>query len=385
MSPPGATAALAVLLTVSPLAAQAPVALEHAGTFPESFGLLQAVRPLPDGRVLIADPLGGVLAALDLRAGTMEPVGREGGGPGEWRQPDAVYPLPGGATLLVDLGNARLTVLDTAGRAIETHPMALASGAGPVGLEIVRPRGVDAEGRVYFEARPRPGDRRPGADSAQVKRWVPGTEATEPVVGLRPPAVRMTTAGGADDRQVTVRPIPLSPADDWAVAPDGRVGVVRAEPYRVEWIEPDGGVIQGPALEYDPVAVGSAERERWLDEAAASGLSVNVTDENGVRNVQFSRGGRRSASARDYEWPESLPAFVPGGARVDPAGRLWVQRYGPVGSPARYDVFDRAGRRVEQVRLPAGQRVIGFGEDLVFAVRVDDLGLNWLELYRPVD
>ncbi|NIP83109.1 MAG: hypothetical protein GWM90_29320 [Gemmatimonadetes bacterium] len=378
-----AMTACAALLAASTAVAQ-ETELEHTGTFPESFGLLQTVRPLPDGRVVVADPLGGVLAALDVARGTLDPIGREGGGPGEWRQPDAVYPLPGGSTLLVDLGNARLTVLDAAGAAVETHPMALSTGAGPVGLEIITPRGTDALGRVYFEARPRPGARGPDADSSRVKRWVPGTGSTETVAGLRPPAVRTTTSGGANDQRVSIRPIPLAPADDWAVAPDGRVAVVRAEPYRVEWIAPDGGVTRGPPVEHEPVPVGTAEKERWIDRLAEAGLSVGVTEENGVRTLQFRRGGgpRGPADLRQYEWPETLPAFRAGGAIVDGWGRVWVERYGPVNAPTVYDIFDRRGVRVRRVRLPAGQRVIGFGEDAIYAIRVDDLGLNWLELYR---
>jgi hypothetical protein len=382
-----AVAASAALVTAAALGAQAPVELEHVRTFPESFGLLQTARPLPDGRLLVADPLGGLLAALDVDRGTMEPIGREGGGPGEWRQPDAVYPLPDGATLLVDLGNARLTVLDPGGEALDTHPMALSSGTGPVGLEIITPGGTDADGRVYFEARPRPGARGPDADSSRVKRWVPGASSTEAVVGLRPPAVRTTTTGGENDRQVSVRPVPLAPADDWAVAPDGGIAVVRADPYHVEWIGPGGQLVRGPVVEYDPVAVGTAEKERWLDDLAGTGLSVGVTVENGVRSLQFRRGGGRGGAARmrDYAWPETLPAFRPGRAIVDDRGRVWVERYTAAGAPTVYDLFDRRGRRVQRARLPAGHRVIGFGDDAVYAARVDDLGLNWLELYRLPD
>lgn len=383
-----AAAAAAALVAAGTLQGQTPVELEHLGTFPESFGLLQAVRPLSGGRVLVADPLGELLATLDVGEGTMQQIGREGAGPGEWRQPDAVYPLPDGATLLVDLGNARLTVLDEAGEAEETHPMALSSGAGPVGLEIITPGGTDARGRVYFEARPRPGARGPDADSSRVKRWVLGAESTETVVGLRPPAVRTTTTGGANDQQVSVRPVPLAPADDWAVAPDGRVAVVRADPYRVEWIGTGGQTTRGPVQEYDPVSVGMAEKERWLDDLAGTGLSVGVTVENGVRSLQFRRGGGRgdrAAQLREYEWPETLPSVRPGGAVVDGRGRLWVERYAAAGAPAVYDIFDRRGSRAGRVRLPAEHRVIGFGDGVVYAVRVDDLGLNWLELYRAPD
>jgi streptogramin lyase len=390
-APPALTAAtlMAVALALlagagaTPASAQAAVELEHVGTFAESFGYLRTVRPLDGGRVMVADPLGGVLAVLDLAAGTMEPVGREGGGPGEWRQPDAVYPLPDGRTLLVDLGNARLTVLGADGAAGETYPMALTTGDGPGGLEILVPGGTDAAGRVYFLSRARPGAR-PGEDSSRVKVWEPGSGATTALAALRPPAVTVTTSGGADDRRVSMRAVPLALADDWVVAPDGRVAVVRAEPYRVEWVSHDGAVTRGPGQEHDPIRIRDAEKERWLDGTSGTGLRVGVSVDNGVRTIQLGRGGpsRGEPSASDYEWPETLPPFREGGTVMDPDGRVWVARFERAGSPRTYDVFDGSGRLVRRVRLPDGQRVIGFDDHTVFAVRVDDLGLNWLELYR---
>ena len=52
-----------------------------------------------------------MLFVVDMDAGTRAQVGAEGQGPEEYRQPDAVWPLPGDSTLLVDLGNGRLVVL----------------------------------------------------------------------------------------------------------------------------------------------------------------------------------------------------------------------------------------------------------------------------------
>lgn len=77
--------------------------------YAESFAALQTVRELEDGRVLVADPLGQVVVRVDLDAGTADTIGSVGEGPEEYIQPDAVWPLPGGRTLLVDLGNGRLT------------------------------------------------------------------------------------------------------------------------------------------------------------------------------------------------------------------------------------------------------------------------------------
>ena len=38
----------------------------------------------------------------------------------------------------------------------------------------------------------------------------------------------------------------MVPNDDWAVGGDGRMAVVRANGYYVEWLMPDGTVVTGP-------------------------------------------------------------------------------------------------------------------------------------------
>lgn len=370
--------------------AQRPVPLAHRSTFPESFGFLQNIREMPDGRVMAADPLGGLLALLDLDRGTATRVGREGQGPGEWRQPDAVFPLPGDSTLLVDLGNARLSVIDPDGRFVATHPMALGQpGPGGAPFDLVQPRYVDRQGRVYFQAMPPRGGPGAAPDSAAVKRWsrVEG-ETPVRIAGLRPPAVSSATSGQSSGGvQVRMRPVPLSPQDDWAVAPDGRVAVVRAEPYRVEWHSPAGAVRRGPEVRVTPVRVRDAEKERWLEEIAGTGVGVSVEMGPGGPSMSMRRGGgpgrQDAANASDYEWPETLPAFRSGRAMVGPDGRLWVERYSAVGSPVVYDVFDGAGVRTARYQIPSGQRIIALTERATYAVRTDELGLNWLEIYEP--
>ena len=380
---------LLALSVAADAGAQRPVPLSHRGSFPESFGFLQSIREMPDGRVMAADPLGGTLVLLDAGRGTTSPLGREGQGPGEWRQPDAVFPLPGDSTLLVDLGNARLSVIAPDGRFVATHPMALGQpgpGAGP--FDVVQPRGVDREGRVYFQSMRTGG--RPGAppDSAEVKWWsrVEG-EAPVRIARLTPPAMSSTTSGRGGGMEVRMRPIPLAPQDDWAVAPDGRVAVVRADPYRVEWHSPAGAVRRGPEVPVTPVRVREAEKERWLEEVAGTALGVSMEMGPGGPSMSFKRGGGRGrpgqADASAYEWPGTLPAFRSGRSLVAPDGRLWVERSSAVGAPVVYDVFDAAGVRRARYQLPAGQRIIGITERAIYAVRTDELGLNWLELYGP--
>lgn len=150
---------------------------EPEAVSPEPFAAVSTVREFEDGRVLVADPLGQVVVRLDLDAGAADTIGAVGEGPDEYRQPDAVWPLPGGRTLLVDLGNGRLTELSPELRFGETRPFSMGDVTRGQ-LVMALPHAVDDLGRLYFIDRSGMGS---GADSAEVFRMDLETEALETV------------------------------------------------------------------------------------------------------------------------------------------------------------------------------------------------------------
>jgi hypothetical protein len=374
-------AAAAVVASPLPVAAQTPVVkLSQAeSTFPEPFGLVGGVREMPDGRVIIADPLGQALILGDLRAGRADTLGGVGQGPGEYRQPDALFALPGDSTLLVDLGNARLTTLAPDGSFGPTMPLTRGDpGAG--GLLIVLPRGVDARGRLYFQPM---GGGRPGLalpDSGAVVRFDRASGVVDTIAAVKLPGIRRITSGGGDN--VMMRPQPLTPEDAWAVAPDGRVAVARSADYHVEWVQPDGRVVRGAPVSYRPVAVGRADKEEWV-EGLGNGISISVMIADGEQRISMGRGGAgQSPDIDSFEWPEVKPPFTSRGLHVTPGGDLWVQRSVPAGAPRVFDVFGADAQLKGKVELPPGRTIAGFGRDRLYAVRTDDMGLQWLEVYR---
>jgi hypothetical protein len=44
----------------------------------------------------------------------------------------------------------------------------------------------------------------------------------------------------------------------------------------------------------------------------------------------------------------------------------------------RYDVFDRTGARVGRIRLSRDQAILGFGENTVYTVQMDEYDLQWV-------
>ncbi len=358
---------------------------EPDASFPEAFGLVGGVRELPDGRVLVADPLGQALVALNLDASLADTLGRVGQGPQEYRQPDGLFPLPGDSTLLVDLGNGRLTVLGPDGSFGATAP--IASGRpGPGEMMMIRlPQAVDGEGRVYFRSLGGLGQRGQLPTHAPVLRWDRTTGAVDTVGIVKLQDMTRSTSGGMGDQRVSIQQVPFSPSDGWAVSADGRVVFVRADSYRLEWVSSGGTVRQGPAVSYDPVSIGRAEKEEWFERSRqrGGGIAVGVTVENGVMSTSFRRGGASDEPDLDaYEWPGFKPPFEPSSVRATPEGEVWVQRETRAGEAPLFDIFSSNGQLTAQVTAPPGRRLVGFGKGVVYLVRTDEFDLQYLERYR---
>ena len=364
---------------------------EPEAVYPQAFSVAFNVRELDDGTVLVADPIGQALVRVDFATASADTVGGYGEGPSEYRQPDAVWPLPDGGTLLVDLGNGRLTELDADLDFGRTHSYSQGDPEDTT-LVVVIPQGVDDRGRVYFNGMPVEEN-----DSLPVLRLDLETGELDTVARYMPPATRRDTAIDARGRQsLRLSMVPLSPTDAWGVGANGSVALARAAGapmsnaprelgYFLEWIDEDGTATPGPTIPYEPVPIGEAEKEGWTDrrDELGGGLRLEAAIDNGAVSVIAKRGGPRPANEDldRYAWPEVLPAFYPDRVAVDPLGRAWVRRYAEAGAATRYDVFGATGERAETVELGVGRRVVGFGEGTLYVIQMDDLGLQRLERY----
>lgn len=353
----------------------APTAVHDA-----SFAVVNSVRELADGRVLVADPLATVLVLLDADLQAADTLGGLGEGPDEYRQPDAVWALPGDSTLLVDLGNARLTALGPDGTFGPTQPIARGDWtAGPPPIAI--PGGVDGSGALYFTGMPAMGPRGP-SDTVPLFR-MPRDGEPRSVTRLKTTEFTSSTTGSATNQSVSIQPIPLSPTDVWAPAPDGAVFVARAGERRVDRVAPDGTVRRGPTVEVDDVPVGRDEKEEWAAarESSGGGIGIEMTDVNGERSMRMSRGGGGDLDLDAMTWPDEKGPWVDRTGAVDPRGRFWVRRSLPAGEAALYDVFDQDLRRTLSIRFPADRVLVGFGREAVYAVHIDAFDLKTLERY----
>ena len=144
----------------------------------------------------------------------------------------------------------------------ETTPIAQGqpqAGGAMAGMNVVLPRGVDEQGRVYFQALGmgmRPGGQLP--DSAAIMRWDRATGAFEQVGQVKLQERRVETSGGRGNQMMRMRQTPLSPQDGWGVGWNGRVAAARSDGYYLEWIEPDGRRVRGDDVSYRPVRIRQA-------------------------------------------------------------------------------------------------------------------------------
>lgn len=367
-----ALALLSLLPLADPARAQV-VRLERPEiTFEEPFSFVRGLRELSDGRILVADWLEQRVVLLDPRTGGARDVIREGGGPRDVRLPAGLVALRGDSTLLVDVGNNRVSVLAPDGRPVRSI-LADAPGIGGV-------RGVDGEGRWLF-AIPAwaEGPNALPDDSVRIVRWVPGSDARDRVATVQSTRWRKDRSPAMSPRIPTVG---YASQDAWMLSSSGELTIVRATPYHVEVHGADGRVRRGATVTTPPRPVTADDRMRYVREFNAGAAQSGRGEGGGMGLAPTLSSAELTRQVGTTEFATHHPPFDPSGVFAAPGRRTWVRQSTPPGEPARYDVFDADGRRVQQVELPNGRRVALVGARGVYAVAEDADGVQAIERYR---
>ena len=329
-----------------------------------------AVRELTNGHLLISDAGAPAILVVDPARGSVRKIGREGRGPNEFTKPGGIYyDTAGAASYIVDRGQARVFVIDgtgnlTAMRSIEQRGTQSAA-------DKTDPRRVDAAMHSYFVNmgsvfRP---DR--AADSIALLRFDVAQQRGDTIARL----FRTKPTVVSQDGPMTFSRTPVfSPADGWAVAPDGSIAVVRANPYRVDWVAASGQVTRGAAAAYSAVEVTDDDRNAFETTGTAS---VSGGASGSGRQRTITPGKMKPAFAA------TKPAFDPDAVVMGPDGRVWVGRYGAATAKSVvYDIFDRRGVRVDRVALPVRSRLVGFGPNVVYVIQLDEDDVPHLRKFR---
>jgi hypothetical protein len=352
--------------------------------YPEPFTAISGLRELRDGRVIVSDSRDKSLQLIDFERGTATPVGRAGAGPGEWGFPSRLYALPGDTTIMFDVANGRIFVINPDGK--PGASIRLDESGLLFSSEVL---GVDAAGRKLLAAsrRPaRPTDPSFGVDD--VMRYDRRSGRLDTVATLAKPKGEQTAArmlpGGMMQMATN---LPLAAQDLAGIAPDGRVAIVRAAPYRIEWIALDGRRTLGPIAAAPEIRVTDDEKEAFMRSQVRPG-AILVRGPSGPAQPPKGQSTTPKLSSADFKammnpdmtWPAVKPPFLAAALHIARDGRVWVLRTrAHDDSIPVFDVFDGAGRVIERVALPKRTRLVGFGSGTVYLARTDEDDLVWLQ------
>jgi hypothetical protein len=380
---------LAALVTLFPVAgwAQGPTTQNVTLTNPlaesaDGFTSITSVRELSNGKVLVTDVMEKSVKLVDLASGEATQIGREGQGPGEYGFPTELLALPGDTTLLVDRISRRFLMILPNGKPGESIGFPSQLGGG-----LSDPRGVDRNGRIYFQAsllggRLTPGE--PTPDSVAILRWDRKRNAVDTVTYVKVPSMNMNVSGSAGSNQtVMFRAQPFSLQDEWSVSPDGRLGVARVSDYHIDWFSPSRQRTSGPVNRFERLRVTEADKEA-LRKLNARAPRMIMTADGGGGATRSSAGPPPSPTGMgEPEYPEFKPPFPTRSVFATPEGMLWVLRSRSANDPIpTFDVFDQRGTFTGRVSLPKDRRMVGFGAGTVYLARTDADDLQWLEKYR---
>jgi hypothetical protein len=222
------------------------------------------------------------------------------------------------------------------------------------------------------------------ADSLPILRVDRGTQRTDTLGYVQQPKANIQTSGSSERMQVRMGVAnPFASRDEWVVTPDGRVGILRAADYRLDWVAPTRAV--GVANAFTRIKVSEAHKAQWR-EAQKGATALMITSNNGRTTTQAGApgvGGIRIPEPTD--WPELMPPFLGTGQSIlaAPDGQVWVARTREAKDEIpTYDVLDAAGKVAKRVALPVKTRVVGFGNGVVYTVRTDEDDLQYVQRFR---
>lgn len=323
--------------------------------FPHPFSSVASLHALPQCRVVVADPLEGTVGLLSIRDTVVEILGRPGPGPGEFANLDGLVPF-----------RDSVFVLDARGLRLQPYSVIDGGAGDPISLPQAlfgsQIRAMDEDGNLYMTANILQGRSVEVGGRERVSlpllRHNLRTAETDTVAALYVApnvSVQMVRReAGNVRRDNIIIPQPHGHTDAWVLSADGRLRIVRSDPYRLEVIHA-GMRDTFPSLEYDPVRVVTADKVR------------------GAVEVEFA-------------WPDEKQPFVASSIVSAPNGNVWLRREVAADADhALYDVLDSRGHVAMQVSLPRGATVRDVDSSRVYVVTRDEVDLMWLEIYpRPL-
>ncbi len=323
------------------------------------FGTVRAVGWLNDGRIFVADEQAHAIRIFSAGGEYLETIGREGGGPGEFRSFGTVDTYRGDSLYVYDYGLGAVNVFG--------HELSFVRRfSNPVVLENYQVHGALADGRFLLYT--------PGHDPvAGGPGIVPDTSL---IIVMSPDGSVVDTIGAFEIARKNVDSngrdlgLHLRPYGAFAAAGDR---IIWSEGRVFEYVEadPNGTVRRIVRKAHEPVIVTDdiiadykTQQLRMLEAEGPEGLVAWL---------------RRSLEEMEY-YPQ-LPATSD--VKIDALGNVWVGRHHFSWVPTEeWEVFDTAGVWLGSVETPPGLEVHGIGLDRVIGVAKDELNVLFVQVHR---
>lgn len=288
------------------------------------FGLITDARRDDDGTTYLLDAVMSTVYEVDPRGEVLRSLGREGDGPGEFRNATSLALLPDGGVGIVEMMPSHIVVLGRDG--LPRPSVELDDGEG--GRSHVQRLEVDGTRLVMSMLSTRFNE-----GKAEI-RTVLGTYDLSGALQHKVLHTFAEQSGGS---------ISISSGDDndftnnWVLGPDGQIVVYRrTKQYLIETFDERGTPLRRIRRDYTSVRLPEAELEAQREQRERLRARFGTTVEADIEEM-----------ARDID------NVI---ARTN--GELWVLSSRgvqdcPAGSIGLFDVFDAQGRFVRQTRIEA--------------------------------
>ena len=397
------------------------------------------------GRVFVNDILGRRVLLYDSTLSTAVVVADSDASAlnAYGTRPATLMHFRGDSALFITPSSMSMQVVGPSGQI--SRVMAMPSfGGGPGAAllgSIFGTPGFDAHGRLVFfspirlniQMRGPPGDapmRMEPPDSAYVVRYDLATRTMDTAAVIRIPRTRTTMT--RDDRgafRTTMVAFPPMTVDDWAVASDGRLAVVRGRDYHVDWLNAEGIWSSTPRMPYtwqqltDEAKTALVDSVQAAMQAQMDSMSARMARGEGPAGAPprggapatgggggggmvmimtgpgpaadgggggggggpprtMTMGAPTVVKAEPGDVPDYRPAFGQGAVRADRDGNVWIRTTTMLDGRPVYDVVNSRGELIDRVQFPANRTLAGFGNGVVFLGVRDENGIVHLERAR---
>jgi hypothetical protein len=339
---------------------------------PDQLWRVRGAARLANGSIVVADAGSTELRLFDAQGRFVKLLGRKGGGPGELSGLLSVVHLDGD-TLAVIVGIGRAVYYDGSGTFLwNVNHYTSPFDRRFTGMNQIA--GAFADGSTVIVPVTNPSPR------ARGERWM----MTAPVALIDRSGATLRALGDLPYSQVVMAEYARPPwfAAPLAIANNGEsfyIGL--GTEYSIREYARDGRLVRIIRRAWTPVRVTGADIDSYVIEWGKRWIRSSGAEAE-----------RKRADLRDDPYESVVPAFSQFVA--DRAGRLWVRtpelRDAPGGGqlntmplvPSTWSVFDRNGRWLCNVVLPAYFQPMEIGLDYVLAVTRDDDGVETVVLHR---